>query len=360
MAEPPIALRGGAGGGHLLQTALSLSLSTGRGFTLTGFRTASDPPGLRAEHLACLRAAETLCGGQSQGAEVGASELSFTPGEVRPGDYLFELPGGGSATVLLQALAFPFGLAGGGTLTFRGVTHGAGAPSYHDLAGVWLTAVRSFGFRIDLRLRAAGFAPEGGGEIRARIERPGEPPNLVDLPARGTLQEVELSSMVAGLPLDVAERQGRAAVAALRERGIHCDVDHRALPFTRSTGHFLVARAQFEYSLAGFTAVGEKGQSPEATGRGLAARMVEFLASGGAIDRELAAELVVPAALVAAGRLGPSSPGRARYTAEAASPQLTIAAEVAQHFLPVRAELGQEGRVEVGPRPDSSVPARKG
>src|ERR687887_369902 len=100
----------------------------------------------------------------------------------------------------------------------RGGTHQQNSPTFHDLALVWAPAVARLGFRFELALQAAGFYPEGGGEITAAVE-PAHPMPPLDLRHRGMLEEVEVVAMVGGLPFAVAERlPGRAPQGGRRPR----------------------------------------------------------------------------------------------------------------------------------------------
>src|SRR5215218_8750602 len=172
--EGPVVLDGGEGegGGQIVRTALSLSLITGRPLHLHHLRANRRPSGLRPQHLACVRGAEAISGGTSEGAAVGASEIHFTPRPVRPGDYLLEVGTAGSTPLLLQCLFYPLALAGGGTLTLRGGTHLPKSPSFHYLQEVWLPVMRAYGLPAALSLTHAGFYPEGAGELRAQIDAP--------------------------------------------------------------------------------------------------------------------------------------------------------------------------------------------
>jgi RNA 3'-terminal phosphate cyclase (ATP) len=349
--DEPLELQGGEGegGGQLLRSALSLSLITGRPFRLKQVRAQGDPPGLRPQHLAYVRGAEVLGGGRSEGATVGSTELSFEPGPVRSGEYVLEVGSAGSTPLLFQCLFYPLALAGGGKLTLRGGTHLPRSPSYHYLSRVWLPGVRAYGLEASLRLAHAGFYPEGAGEFHAEVRAPGEPPGRVALPARGTLRDISVSSFVGGLPFGVAERQSRAAVAALRERGIYSQVENRPLPTTRSAGMVTLILAQFEHTLAGFTALGERGSAPEEVGREAVEELARFMESGGAVDAHLGDQLLLPAALLAAGRLGSASPGTTCYTTERVTEHLLAQARLIERFLPVRARVEPEGTVEVTP-----------
>ena len=348
----PVELDGseGEGGGQILRTALALSLITGRPFTIQQIRARRKPPGLRPQHLSCVRGAEMISGGSSQNARVGAAELSFTPGPVKPGAYLIEVGTAGSTPLLLQCLFFPLALAGGGELTLRGGTHLPHSPCYHYLAWIWLPVMSAFGLRAELHLKCAGFYPQGSGEFRAVISPPSPPPSRVHLPSRGTLGDVAVTSFVGGLPLAIAVRQGDAAVQALREHGIHCASDHLPLPASRSVGTVVFIRAQFEHTAAGFTALGERGKRAEVVGREAAGLVTEFMAGGGALDEHMGDQILLPAALLAAGALGPAAPATTRFTSARVTDHLTTNARVIERFLPVEISISPEAEVLVGPR----------
>lgn len=340
----------GAGGGQILRSALSLSLITGRSFRLRHVRARRTPTGLRPQHLACLRGAETLCGGHSEGGRVGSDEVAFFPGPVKPGRYLFEIGTAGSTTLLFQCLFYPLALAGGGELILRGGTHLPHSPAYPYLGWIWLPAVGAYGFRASLQLVHAGFYPEGAGEIRATVGPVAEPPERVSLPTRGTLQEVVVTSWVGGLPTEVAERQSRLAIAALRERGIYAQAETLRLPTTRSSGGVVFIRAQFENTAGGFTGLLERGGKPEAAAQQAVDAFARFMESQGAIDEHLGDQILFPAALLAAGRLGGKGTAVSRFTVERVTEHLRTHARVLETFLPVRVSLGGDGAVEVSPQ----------
>ena len=339
----------GEGGGQILRSALTLSLITGRPFRLRNVRARRDPTGLRPQHLACVRGAEAIGEGRAEGAHVGSSELVFTPGTVRPADHLLDVGTAGSAPLLLQCLFYPLAVAGGGVLTLRGGTHLPHSPAYPYLSWIWLPAVQAFGFRASLQLMRAGFYPEGGGELRAEIGPLAAPPERVELPTRGTLHEVVVTSWSANLPTDTSERQARAASSALRERGIVAQVERVPLPASRSAGGTVFIRAQFEHTAAGFTGLTERRGAPENAGREAAGAFARFMQSTGALDEHLSDQILLPAALLAAGKLGAVTPGTTRFRPERVSDHLTTHAEVVQAFLEVKVEIEGDGAVLVRP-----------
>ena len=171
----------------------------------------------------------------------------------------------------------------------------------------------------------------------------------MDLPARGMLQDITLSTFVGGLSFSIADRQSRAAEAALRERGLYSHTQNRAVPVTRSAGSVTFILAQFENTFAGFTALGERGRPAEEVGREAAEAVARFMESAGAIDEHLGDQILLPAALLASGRLGPASPGTTRFTAAKVTEHLTTHARVIERFLPVKVAVEPGGVVEIRP-----------
>ena len=349
MSPPASITVDGTGGGQSLRTALTLSLITQRPFRVESFCAGRLAPGLRPRHLALLRASEAL-GGRVEGGQAGALAFSFQPGPVSAGSHVLELGASAPACLIFQCLFYPLALAGGGELRLVGLTHAPKGPTYHHLAWVWLPLLGAYGLRATLSLQRAGFWPEGVGEFRGEVQPPGESPLRVEVPARGTLQDVEVRSLVGGVPFDVAARQARAAEGALRERGIYCHAENLPLPVGKTPGTLVFIHAQFENTFAGFAAVGDRGSSPDDVGARAAHALADFMQSPGALDEHLADQILLPAGLLAAGRLGSASPGTTRFTAARLTPHLRITASLLEQFLPVRVEIRDEGEVTVLPR----------
>jgi len=361
-AEIPILLDGGArpdhggGGGQILRTALSLACITGRAFTLHRLRAGRPQPGLRPQHREAARAAARLCDAEVAGDELGSARLEFRPRRrVTPADLTIDIGTAGSTALLLQTLCWPLSLAGGpSTVTLRGGTHQDFAPSFHFLALAWAPAVARLGFKVELSLQAAGFFPEGGGELTARIE-PARPMPPLDLRHRGTLRDVEVLSFSGGVAHEVADRQAIRAVKRLRALGVAAEAERVPLPVRGSRGGHVLVVADFERVRSGHGAVTSRDRSPEATAEAAVAAFQAHLEGRGAVSPQLADQLVIPAALLAAG-LVPPPPGvvpATRYTVSEVTEHLVGNAEVVKRFLDVELAVlgrpGDPGEVRVQP-----------
>jgi RNA 3'-terminal phosphate cyclase (ATP) len=358
VASLPIVLDGsaGEGGGQILRTALSLSAITGKPFSMTRIRANRLKPGLRPQHREAARAVARIVDAELSGDTVGSSRLEFRPRRAAvAGEWAFDIGTAGSTPLLFETVCWPLALAQGtSAVTLRGGTHQDHAPSFHYLALVWAQAVARLGFSFALELQAAGFYPEGGGEFTARIEPAHAMPPL-DLRHRGTLREVEVVSIVGGLGFEVADRQAARALRGLRDAGIAAEAERVPVPAHASRGGHVLIVSSFERTRAGHGAVGGRERSPEQTADDAVAACREHLSRGAAVDRHLGDQLLLPAALLAAGAV-PAAPGvvpATRYTVCAVTKHLLTNADVIRRFLDVEISVvgreDDEGEVRVQP-----------
>src|SRR3989344_3203282 len=112
----------GEGGGQIIRTALALSVLTDQPFTITRIRAGRPNPGLQRQHLTAVKAVAELFDATTEGASVGSTTITFSPGDIKPGTYRWDIGSAGSVTLVLQALlpaalyarhAFTFTITGG-------------------------------------------------------------------------------------------------------------------------------------------------------------------------------------------------------------------------------------------------------
>ncbi len=95
------------GGGQIVRTALALSSLTGQPFRITNIRSARKDPGLKAQHVQCVKTLQQLCNAKADGAELGSKELLFIPGKIEAKNITIDIGTAGSITLLLQAVLLP-------------------------------------------------------------------------------------------------------------------------------------------------------------------------------------------------------------------------------------------------------------
>jgi RNA 3'-terminal phosphate cyclase (ATP) len=352
-SELPIVLDGstGEGGGQILRTALSLSAITGKPFSIDRIRANRDKAGLRPQHREAARAVARLCDAQRGGDEVGSARLDFRPRRrVQPGDWAFDIGTAGSTPLCSRPSAGRLLSRGHLTLTLRGGAPDH-APSFHYLALVW--GPRSRG-SASVQLARRRRVLSGGRRRVQRARRAGHRCRR-SISATRALQDVEVFSMVCGLGFDVAERQAARALRLLREVGISAQAERVPMPSRASRGGHVLVVSTFQRGRAGHGAVSVRERSPEQIAEEAVGGFRAYLEGGAAVDRHLGDQLLMPAALIAAG-LVPAPPGivpSTRYTVDAVTKHLTTNAEVIRRFLDVEIAIvgrqDEEGEVRVQP-----------
>ena len=161
----------GEGGGQVVRSALALSLATGQPFSIDNIRARRPKPGLMRQHLTAVEAACRISGATCDGAAVGSSRLTFTPGKAMAGSYSFAIGTAGSTGLVLQTLLPALMSADApSTLVIEGGTHNPHAPPFDFIAQTYLPLIGHFGPRVTAKLERHGFYPAGGGRITVDIK----------------------------------------------------------------------------------------------------------------------------------------------------------------------------------------------
>lgn len=283
----------GEGGGQILRSSLTLSIVTGTPFAITRIRANRKRPGLLRQHLTAVQAAARISGARVSGAELGASELTFEPGPVAPGHYEFRIGSAGSATLVLQTVLLPLSFAEEPSeVVIEGGTHNPLAPPFEFLEKSYLPLLARMGVRVEAVLERAGFAPVGGGRVRARIH-PGdlEP---IELDEPGRLLERRAVATVASLPTHISRRE----LDVLRDRlGLHKGEEVERVWSEWGPGNFAHVELVHERVTLVLTSFGEKGLPAEIVARRLAEEVKKVTRAGVAVDPHLADQLLLPMAL---------------------------------------------------------------
>ena len=319
----------GEGGWQILRSTLSLAAITGRPVRIENIRANRKKPGLAAQHLTSVRAAEMLCDAEVKGAELGSQTLQFIPRKpVRAGNYFLDVAqareGGsaGAVMLVLQTLLLPLALtAGDSTVILRGGTHVDMSPSYDYVHDVWLPTLARMGVRARLSLARSGWYPVGRGEVKLRIAGSGQLRPL-HLEHRGPLRVVMGRALAANLPVHISERMAARARDLLEQAGMAADIEAAVLE-AACPGAGIYLTAHYENSLAGFSAQGKRGKPAERVAEEACAALLHHHRSGAVLEQHLADQLFLPAALCR---------GESVFGVERISPHLVTNAWVVECF----------------------------
>jgi RNA 3'-terminal phosphate cyclase (ATP) len=293
----------GEGGGQIIRTSLALSLVTSKPFRVARARANREKPGLRKQHLTAVTAAAEIGQAIVEGAAMGSTEFTFIPGNVIPGDYLFDIGTAGSATLVLQTVLPPLMIASGPSmLRLQGGTHNVHAPPYDFLERTFLPLVSRTGPKILIDLGRYGFYPPGGGRFDVFIE-PVTTPRRLDLVKRGNIRE-RGRALVVNLPATMAERE----LAVIKEKmglsdeQLHAEISDNAI----SRGTAVMIEIESEQVTEVFTRIGERGVRAEVIAEKAVDEALEYLKTEAAVGEHLADQLLIPLSLCGGGTFSTS------------------------------------------------------
>lgn len=302
----------GEGGGQVVRNACALSLITGQPFRIINARGKRSKPGLMRQHVTAVEAACTLGNATCDGLTVSASEISFTPGKVVPGEYRFAVGTAGSTGLVLQTLLMPLVLADAPSrLVLEGGTHNMLAPPFEFVAKTFLPIINRMGPKVEARLIRHGFYPRGGGRIEVDITpAPLTPIECVD---RGALRECSVTALFAALPFEIADREIAAARKALDWPEESFAV--RQLPEEQGPGNIVLIEAAFDHVTEIVSGFGQLGVPAERVAKVAAGRMAGYLASNAFAGPYLQDQLLLPFALAGGGVFTTVKPSQHSLTA---------------------------------------------
>ena len=289
-----------SGSGTVLRYAAALSALLGEPLRVRHIRARREKPGLRPQHLQALRACAAFCGGQLSGDEVGSREIVFQPGRTRKGGtFRFDIGTAGSATMLASTLLplalyaetpSRFSLTGGLFQDF--------APSAFHLRDVLFPHLKSMGASIRMKIERPGYVPKGGGRLVLEVDPIQSRLVPLERLVQGSPRLFRGISLASNLADEkVGERmatRSRELLAGAAPAEIEVLQDFSAL----QRGAALFLRAETTTGcILGADQAGKPGRRSEEIAEFVVSNLREDLATGATVDRYLADQLILFAAL---------------------------------------------------------------
>ena len=333
----------GEGGGQLVRMACALAAITATPLRLENVRAHRDPPGLAPQHLAAVRAVAELCGAETDGLALRATDFVLRPDRLRRGAFRFDVGTAGSITLVLQAL-LPVALASPAMveLLVRGGTDVRAAPPLDYLRHVLLPQLVRLGVRATLDIRQRGYYPRGGGEVTLTVE----PSHLngIALDAPGPIAELGGALHIANLPTHILERMEHTVREQLARYGpVSLTIDQVGPDRAVGSGGAVVLWARTSQTLLGSAKVAQRGVPAEAVASGAARGLIEELDAGTTLDVHASDQLLVYLALAR---------GSSRFLVREVTSHARTTAWLIEQFLPVRITFSATSglyRVDINP-----------
>ncbi len=284
----------GEGGGQVLRTSLTLSAITGQPVRIEEIRVGREKPGLKRQHLTCVKAVAEICGAKVSAVEVGSGELEFVPGAIKGGDYRFDVGTAGSVTLVAQTI-IPVLLKADrpSAVTITGGTHVPFAPIWEFFVETYLPELRRMGARVEAELETCGFYPAAGGVVKLRVWplADGAVPDGYELSDLGAYRGGKVVGVVSAISPAIAEAEVGIVGAQLRAL--------KLVPETRSVesfgpGNYCYVQLDYERGSVVFSSVGTYAKSRKAVAHEVVMAVRDFVKSGKACEKHLADQLLLP------------------------------------------------------------------
>ena len=156
----------GEGGGQIVRSAIMLSCITGQPIHLENIRKNRRKNGLKPQHLTAIRIIQKISNSKAIGAEIGSSELKFTPGKIQETELVEDIGTAGSISLVLQMIIPILAISNKKLkLTLRGGTNVRWSPSIEYTKYILFEAYKRMGINFGISINRYGFYPKGRGEI---------------------------------------------------------------------------------------------------------------------------------------------------------------------------------------------------
>ena len=293
-----------SGSGTILRYAVSLASLIKKRLRVFNIRAKRKTPGLRPQHLRSLLACCQITGGSVKGAEVNSTEIIYSPGPLNKSrdSFSWDIGTAGSTTMLAFSI-LPLALFSKKPCRFI-ITGGLFqdfAPSAYHFQHVLLPLLETMGARAELTIVRPGYVPKGQGELQ-----------LITYPVADNLRKISLleqgdCAQLWGIALSshlekqkVSQRMAEACREILARKGYKADfqIINDTSAAQRGAALFLTGRTTTG-CLLGADMAGKIGKRAETIGTEVATMFLEDVTSGATVDRHLADQIILFAALAA-------------------------------------------------------------
>jgi RNA 3'-terminal phosphate cyclase (ATP) len=323
-----------SGSGTIVRYAVALAALLGRSVRIVNARKRRRSPGLRPQHVTSILACAALCGGDTEGVSVDSTEFTFVPGpRLAGGTYTWDISTAGSTTMLAFSV-LPLACFADQPVRARieGGVFQDFAPSPYHLQHVLAALLQRMGVTVHLEVTRPGYVPQGAGALQLSVTPVPHELSPAALTQPGEMHEVRGIAVASHLAeRRVSDRMAFTCQDHLTAAGLSCAIERVDDTTAQHAGANLAIWAESTTGCVfGADRAGAYGRSSEAIGTFVAKTFLQDVRSGATVDRHLADQLVLFAAL---------AHGTSRYIVPRETEHLTT-------NLWLIGQFGARGRVE--------------
>lgn len=304
------------GGGQIIRTALALSTLTRNAFRISNIRKNRPKPGLKQQHVSCIKACAELCNATVDGNKINSESVEFIPRQLKNKQMEINIGTAGSITLLLQSVMLPIMFIESDIRITGGTDVKWSIPIdyFRDIIMPILNDYCS----IELIREKRGYYPEGEGVVNIKtkpISRIidfddfakfhqyvfGRP--AINLHKTGKLMLIKgISHASKNLQnKEVAEKQAKSAEVILRNHAPNTIVE-KEYSEASSTGSGITLYALYEFDeeikhrrkqyRIGGDALGERNTRSEEVAKLACEKLIKEIESGTVVDEHLQDNLI--------------------------------------------------------------------
>lgn len=290
-----------SGSGTIVRYAVALAALLGKPVRVVNARQRRKVPGLRHQHVTSIQAAAALSSAVTEGVSVGSQAFTFSPGPtLAGGGYDWDIGTAGSTTMLALSI-LPIACFASSQVRAR-ITGGVFqdfAPSPFHMQHALAPMLKRMGVDMTLGITRPGYVPAGAGVIDITITPSHNGLRALALDQPGVVSEVHGVALSSHLEeRRVSDRMASTCEEDLRSGGLAGSIERVYDQSAMHAGACLAVWAETSTGCRfGSDRAGRYGRTSEAIGRYVAAAFLEDVRSGATVDRFLADQLVLFAAL---------------------------------------------------------------
>jgi len=312
----------GEGGGQILRTSITLSVILNKPIKIKNIRSKRNNPGLKPQHITAVKLLADMCEAEVQNLQVGATWITFKPGQKLRSSLKLDVGTAGSIPLILIAAIPAASLNGVGCeLEIKGGTDVKWSPTIDYFQYLVLPAFKFLGMDCTIDVAKRGYFPRGGGIVKAYIKPLNKlkPLNLVSR-SNSSISGISICS---NLPMSVAERQIKSALERLSEQSVRLSNIVIDVADAITPGSSITLYSVSKGSFLGADNIGERGKPAEKVGKQVAQLFLKEYFSEAPIDMHLGDILATPLFLAA---------GESKFKVSSLTPHMSTNLQVASLF----------------------------
>jgi RNA 3'-phosphate cyclase len=226
---------------------------------------------------------KSICNAETRGLSIGSCDLEFTPGDIQPGKYNFDIGTAGSITLIFQAcLLSAIRTIKPITIRLTGGTDVQWSPSWDYFTHIFLSSLKNMGITTDTTLIKRGYYPQGGGEAMITLYPVKKMDSFV-FDEHPVYTKCTGNIHISNLPDQIGQRIKHTAIKELIKNKIQTSIQIEKSS-TISPGVGITLWTKTGSAVLGSTVLGEKGVSSEQVGMNVVEHLMNEISVGATVD----------------------------------------------------------------------------